>query len=479
MQRRRQRSAPEVPISSTTSELPNHRTKSKTTTTAASQEKMLLAVTSSTSSKKVGRNRIVVTIASGCVLVLAASALFAMTNVSGTATITTRLLRNSGRAAISQHVSPPTKDVAIAVLFTSPLVTAPLKSKLVLGRKRAENKKGADGAEEKLPWKYESLSPDSIDAAAVLRRSADKVRTQESSNSSSGHRYNITYLALVTPDVDAKWLRVIEEVGYKIRRVEVPIKSSDILNPTLASAINRDGRLGINEMAKIEPFLFSEYERVLMVDSDVMFHRNFDALFGDDGFVNENGADENDRAPAFQWTVGGKATEPINGGFLLMNPKAKDAAKHRNAILDIVREGDHDPSTGWKNSGIGKGTFGGMTIQGLLPYYFLHVLNGTASREIDRCKYNNMVQIQRCRDYPVEEITSNHFTGGCTKPWQCFEGKTRGLKVDILEPGSIHPTCTRFKEAWLAEWKEFAEEAGAPNTLCGTFVSKHLYSKLK
>ena len=310
------------------------------------------------------------------------------------------------------------------------------------------------GGQEKIPFKYQILSPDSVDAAAVLLRSAERKR---------GGQHNITYLALITPEVDDKWAKVIEKVGYTTKRIKVPINASVIRNPTVAASINKDGKLGINEMVKIEPLSFAEYDWVLMVDSDFIVHGSFDKLF-----------DDSNAHVALQWTAGGVATELVNGGFLLFNPQAKDAIKHRNAVLDILLEGEYDRSTGWRHSGVGKGTFGGQTIQGLLPYYFLHVMNGTASAELDRCKYNNMVQIQRCKEYPVEDVTSNHFTGDCTKPWACFAAKTRGLKTAT----SIHPMCHRFQEAWWLVWVEFAEEVGAPSNRCGTFVSQYLYSKL-
>jgi len=383
------------------------------------------------------------------------------------------------------------RHVAIAVLFTSPLVRTPLKAKLTLGKRKRNQPSSNEmaalaGQQEKISWVHQNLSPDTIDAAAVLLRSVEAVRNKNSpptggsaGGAAAGHNVTYDYLALVTPDVDDKWIRVIQQLGYTTRRVAVPIEAKDIRNPDLVATINQDGRLGANEMAKIEPFLFNEYDRVLMVDSDVLFHRNFDELFVGDDTDNDN---NNSNNVALQWTAGGILSEPMNGGFLVINPKARDAARHHDAILDILREGDYDPRTGWKNSGVGGGTYGGLTVQGLLPYYFLHALNGTASREIDRCRYNNMQQVQRCKDYAVEEVTSNHFTGDCTKPWQCIAaGRGRGLKfIPKGQESSVHPMCTRFQKVWWERWTDLAHSVGAPTERCGTgtFVSKHLYDRL-
>ena len=360
-------------------------------------------------------------------------------------------------------------NVAIAILFTTP-----------------SQKKDESGM-----YRDRSLSPDSVDAAAVLRRSAEKVRGADS-------RYNVTYLALITPEIDEKWVQVIEKFGYKPRRIDVPINATEIRNARVSELIQKDGRLGLNEIIKIEPLLFREYHRVLVIDADFMFHRNYDELFDSSTLDPEK--------DVLGWTEGGIDTEPMNGGFLLMNPRATAAATHRNAILNILREGDYAlGEKGWGDSGIGGNTFGGMTVQGLLPYYFLHRLNGTNCRQLDRCRYNNMVQIERCKTMAVEEITSNHFTGDCAKPWQCVvarEGKkprepkvnVKGGALGIVNAVAIvpdnagpsiehtqtgHPMCVEFKNRWWQEQKELAQELGIPIQRCGsTLLSQHIFDNL-
>ena len=163
------------------------------------------------------------------------------------------LLRRSNSTIAAETNTDWTDDdtnVAIAVLFTTP-----------------SQKKDDSGT-----YRERSLSPGSIDAAAVLRRIAEKARGADS-------RYNVTYLALITPEIDEKWVQVIEKFGYKPRRIEVPINSTEIRNTRVSELIQKDGRLGLNEIVKIEPLLFKEYHRVLVIDADFMFHRNISELF--------------------------------------------------------------------------------------------------------------------------------------------------------------------------------------------------------
>jgi len=90
-----------------------------------------------------------------------------------------------------------------------------------------------------------------------------------------------------------------------------------------------------------------------------------------------------------------------------------------------------------------KGFYGGMTFQGLVPYFYDEKHPGTAV-ELNRCIYNNMVDDPRtkasskpdpsnpkigqcrdsqkecedCREVDLSTIYSVHFTL-CQKPWTC------------------------------------------------------------
>lgn len=256
----------------------------------------------------------------------------------------------------------------------------------------------------------------------------------------------LDFIVLLTSDIPSVHHSVIESIGWKVIVKDSPLQPSDIRNSRIAHEVVTDGAMGINEMVKMEAFRMREYRTIVMVDCDVLFHKPFPELF--------------QLKTALGWTHGGWESEKINGGFLVVNPHASSGSeripprdvlapdsknfstagltvgdRHFHAVLDILREGDFRPGSAWRGSGIGW-TYGGRTIQGLLPYYFFSVLARTADTEIPRCKYNNMVQLQKCKVYPIENITSNHFTGDCTKPWWCGP--------------SGHPMCTEFRDRW---WK--------------------------
>lgn len=142
----------------------------------------------------------------------------------------------------------------------------------------------------------------------------------------------------------------------------------------------------------------------------------------------------------------------MNGGFLVFSPDHQASTHHMDQMIEILREGNFSGS-GWRASGIGW-TYGGMTVQGILPYYyFIHahkeqaLLAGQmnmhlplAHREIDRCKYNNMDQLDKCKSIPFESVISNHFSGNCGKPWHC---RDNGISL-----------CDKFRNEFVKRYKE-------------------------
>ena len=62
----------------------------------------------------------------------------------------------------------------------------------------------------------------------------------------------------------------------------------------------------------------------------------------------------------------GARAPPIRGGFLAITPSRATF----DALLAVVREGDYRRRSGWGGARVGAG-WGGQTVQGLLPYYYL------------------------------------------------------------------------------------------------------------
>jgi len=77
---------------------------------------------------------------------------------------------------------------------------------------------------------------------------------------------------------------------------------------------------------------------------------------------------------------------PVQGGFLCLRPNqwAYDT------LWAVVKKGDFGKGSGWGGSHIGN-FWGGMTIQGLVPYFVVKVAPLGFAEEIDRCVYNQMV----------------------------------------------------------------------------------------
>lgn len=123
--------------------------------------------------------------------------------------------------------------------------------------------------------------------------------------------------------------------------------------------------------------------------------------------------------------------KPYQGGFFVIKPSIDTY----NEFLNILREGDYDVKHGWGGK---VGPFhGGMTIQGLLPWYYQYLHPGR-SVELNRCKYNNMNdkpflernngsrpcrtnedKCEDCRFTNEDDIFTFHFTI-CQKPWSCL-----------------------------------------------------------
>ncbi len=124
----------------------------------------------------------------------------------------------------------------------------------------------------------------------------------------------------------------------------------------------------------------------------------------------------------------------------------------RQEYIEIVLEGNYKENRGWR--GKYGWAFGGAQIQGICTYYYLMV-HPERGIELDRCKVNAMVDGPRfersgrcrdgredcddCRDTPLEDVLSAHFTI-CGKPWEC---NARG------------GLCTRLHSEWFRIRRSF------------------------
>ncbi len=112
---------------------------------------------------------------------------------------------------------------------------------------------------------------------------------------------------------------------------------------------------------------------------------------------------------------------PVQGGFLALKPDLSTADR----LWAIVKKGEFRKGGGWEGSGIGN-FWGGMTIQGLIPFFVTEVAPKSWSEEVDRCVYNQMVdaagdptskskalanmKVNNCRHTPYTDTRNVHFT---------------------------------------------------------------------
>lgn len=233
-----------------------------------------------------------------------------------------------------------------------------------------------------------------LDGAAVLKHSVDML----------GSAHDVDFVAIVHPQV-TKTRNALQDLGVKIFEYPEPIKSSEIQGKHLRDTIDKSGCCGILELLKLRAFELVQYDRVVLLDMDALIVRSLDHLFEypeEILFTYDHAMD----SP-------GTAAPPAQGGFMVIRPSIKTYER----LVDIVREGDFRPGTGWGGQNIGW-CWGGQTIQGLISYYYNRV-EPDGKRILDHCTYNAMVSTKNCQNTPIDEIYSIHYTV-CQKPWACI-----------------------------------------------------------
>ena len=333
-----------------------------------------------------------------------------------------------------------------------------------------------------------------IDGAAVLGHSA--VRAHR-----GGSRYDAALVAFVAPSVSAAGRRRLEAVGYRVLEKALPVEVEAIEGDYLRARIGSNGCCGAWELLKLYAWTLEEYHRVVHLDVDSLVLRNLDELFDDDpadggapASAAARGYDAKLRAAAapvparvedavyaqftYDWNMAQRpwgANPPVQGGFFVARP----SLAVYDELVAIVKKGDF--RGGWGGTKAGN-FYGGMTIQGLLPYYFRHV-RPSFGREVRACVYNNMASNPRdaggfgkgacrdgtrpdaagqytgsiaagdcddCRLTDVEDVKVVHFTI-CQKPWTCHGAST----------GCYYcPICAKFHREWFLIREEFEGENG-------------------
>jgi len=307
-------------------------------------------------------------------------------------------------------------------------------------------------------------------------------------------RHNVEFLALVPerfPEADEQFLK---QVGFThVFRKPLPVHPSEIdpvqgklvleaFNNVQGAGDANSKFLMAEETLKYWPLSMTEYDRVLMLDADVMVLDPMDELMErKEDFVGtyDHGLD-----------IAGSTVPPVQGGFLLYRPNGADF----QAIKRLTKEGSWG-GNGWKNSGIGY-AYGGTGPDGLLAYFYhkgalpqlkkvgkKQILDGPYGNAVpgvrmfgaDRSKYDVVITERLEKDLKdtdekeiIDGVKSMHFTGGCAKPWQCH-----GAEKNMFLKRGAGNLCDAMTKRWFAMRASLEKEKGQPVSHKGCVNGKY------
>ena len=313
----------------------------------------------------------------------------------------------------------------------------------------------------------------SVHGAAVLAHSIHLSSIRNFHKSGSYYDYKL--LAFVHPEAK-HCTETFQKFGYEIQIRDTPFNITDSDSAILRHFMPKTGCCGEKEYLKLYSYLQFDYPIVVQLDLDTLILKPMDHLFdvmlsvgdeNDEGQQLERSARDkvsvmhNDPLPPVGSSINAYFTKDyamvqpgqehvgVQGGFLIVRPSQAAFDEY----IQIVLSGDFTPD-GW--GGKHGGYYGELQIQGIVPYFYEYKHPGTAV-ELNRCYYNVMAdpprkeemyrkgkddktvgkcrdgreECQDCRDVPLDEIYSLHFTV-CGKPWHCqilpewpLEGKTK------------------------------------------------------
>ncbi len=156
-----------------------------------------------------------------------------------------------------------------------------------------------------------------------------------------------------------------------------------------------------------------------------------------------------------------RADKPYQGGFFVIKPSVETYME----FVDIVKSGNYNVEKGWGDK-VGP-FYGGMTVQGLFPYYYEYIRDGI-SVELNRCKINNMNdnpylkrkngneicrtnedKCENCQFTNPDDVITFHFTI-CQKPWSCLRFH-RNLETQKL-CRDMNQKWYEYRSALEASW---------------------------
>uniref|UniRef100_A0A7S0ABK1 Hexosyltransferase n=1 Tax=Pyrodinium bahamense TaxID=73915 RepID=A0A7S0ABK1_9DINO len=273
------------------------------------------------------------------------------------------------------------------------------------------------------------------DAFAVFAYAAQRVKNQS--------RHAIDIMAIVPDTFTEHDQQVFAKLGIPARPFPPPVSLQE-MNATFAKQVEHSGCCGYSENLKLHGAGMTQYDRVLVLDADVLLLDPMDELF-DQTTQGMAGTFDYDLA------IEGTAFPTIQGGFFLFVPDKKDY----DALKQLVRLGDWRSGTGWHGSGTGY-AYGGGLATGLVSFYYNMVDTvypkvsfrpeplkygtdlpgnystvpaGSRFQALDRSIYDvldteDLRVAWEAKAIDLSHIKAFHFAGDCLKPWDCALAKT-------------------------------------------------------
>ncbi|KAL7456205.1 hypothetical protein ACHAWC_007732 [Mediolabrus comicus] len=319
-----------------------------------------------------------------------------------------------------------------------------------------------------------SSDPNLREGAAVLAHSIHLSSIRNFAQSGSYYDYKL--IVFVHPNAQG-CTDVFKEFGYEIQIRDTPFNVADIKSPWLQEHIVKSGCCGEKEYLKLYSYVQFDYPIVIHLDLDSLILKPLDHLFdvmlGDressdtkevldssrkklsvmhDDPLPQSGSIDAYFTRDYNMINPGKKHVGVQGGFLIVRPSQAAFDEY----VQIVLSGDFKQGNGWGGKGYG-GYFGAQQIQGICSYFYDYKHPGTGV-ELNKCYYNVMAdpprqekgngagkcrdgreECQDCREVPLEEIYSVHFTL-CQKPWKC--------PVWYGTPEKTKHICQKFHGEW-------------------------------
>jgi len=271
------------------------------------------------------------------------------------------------------------------------------------------------------------------EGAAILKYSIDLT----SIHGPKGGKYDYKMYILHHPEA-LECSLPLKDLGFQLVERPTPVNVSDIRGDILRERIVRNGCCGERELIKLEAYRLTQHPMVIHLDLDVLVMKPMDPAI--DLMLHPERAATMNLSSFVMWPENPipdhislmftkdynvvsprRKDKPFQGGFFMIKPSLET---YRD-FVNIVREGDYLDTRRAKGWGGKVGPFhGGMTIQGLLPWYYEYLHPGQVV-ELNRCVYNNMA------DNPTTELSVNDVAQGYCRTNQKVSAVVAGICVGL------------------------------------------------